>query len=92
MPYLMHAGRITPNNQPVPMAILARLNINGQGISGAGMNAALGIRLDAEKLKGAVTPREQGRHDLPGRHARPLDALLAGRRRDHARQGRARPW
>src|SRR3712207_9280091 len=33
MPYLMHTGRITQNSQPVPMAILARLNTNGQGIS-----------------------------------------------------------
>ena len=66
MPYLMHAGRITPNNQPVPMAILARLNINGQGISGAGMNAALGIRLDAEKLKAAVTPESKVAMTFPG--------------------------
>jgi nitrate/nitrite transport system substrate-binding protein len=66
MPYLMHAGRITPNNQPVPMAILARLNTNGQGISGAGMNAALGVRLDAEKLKGALTPESKVAMTFPG--------------------------
>jgi nitrate/nitrite transport system substrate-binding protein len=66
MPYLMHAGRITPNNQPVPMAILARLNVNGQGISGAGMNAALGIRLNAEKLKDAVTPESKVAMTFPG--------------------------
>src|SRR5215211_7117935 len=33
MPYLMHTGRVTQNSQPVPMAILARLNTNGQAIS-----------------------------------------------------------
>lgn len=66
MPYLMHAGRITPNNQPVPMAILARLNTNGQAVSGAGMNAALGIRLDAEKLKGALTPESKVAMTFPG--------------------------
>jgi len=33
MPYLMTTGRITQNSQPVPMAILARLNTNGQAIS-----------------------------------------------------------
>jgi nitrate/nitrite transport system substrate-binding protein len=66
MPYLMQAGRITPNNQPVAMAILARLNVNGQGISGAGMNAALGIRLDAEKLKDAVTPESKVAMTFPG--------------------------
>src|SRR6266404_6382052 len=33
MPYLITSGRVTQNNQPVPMYILARLNLNGQGIS-----------------------------------------------------------
>jgi nitrate/nitrite transport system substrate-binding protein len=48
------------------MAILARLNTNGQGISGAGMNAALGIRLDAEKLKGALTKESKVAVTFPG--------------------------
>ncbi|GAA0595282.1 CmpA/NrtA family ABC transporter substrate-binding protein [Craurococcus roseus] len=66
MPYLLHAGRITPDNKPVPMAILARLNLNGQGISGAGMNAALGVRLDAGKLKDALTPESKVAMTFPG--------------------------
>ena len=33
MPYLISAGKVTQNNQPTPMYILARLNLNGQCIS-----------------------------------------------------------
>jgi nitrate/nitrite transport system substrate-binding protein len=33
MPYLISAGRVTQNNVPTPMHILARLNLNGQCIS-----------------------------------------------------------
>src|SRR4029077_4200268 len=33
MPYLISAGRVTQNNQPSPMYILARLKLNGQCIS-----------------------------------------------------------
>lgn len=71
MPYLMQAGRITQNNQPVPMAILARLNTNGQAISVAAKHRALGARLDASPLKGALTSESKvamtfrgGTHDL----------------------------
>src|ERR1700733_7564021 len=33
MPYLISAGKVTQNNVPTPMYILARLNLNGQCIS-----------------------------------------------------------
>jgi nitrate/nitrite transport system substrate-binding protein len=33
MPYLLTAGTITKSNKPLPMYILARLNVNGQGLS-----------------------------------------------------------
>jgi len=33
MPYLLTAGTITKSAQPLPMYILARLNVNGQGLS-----------------------------------------------------------
>ncbi|TIU55505.1 MAG: ABC transporter substrate-binding protein, partial [Mesorhizobium sp.] len=33
MPYLMHTGKVTQNKQPMPMAIVARLNYDCQGIS-----------------------------------------------------------
>ena len=71
MPYLMHIGRITQNSQPVPMAILARLNTNGQAISVADKHKALGARLDASPLKRALTQESKvamtfrgGTHDL----------------------------
>lgn len=71
MPYLMQTGRITQNNQPVPMAILARLNTNGQAISVAAKHRPLGARLDAAPLKAALNPESKvamtfrgGTHDL----------------------------
>jgi nitrate/nitrite transport system substrate-binding protein len=71
MPYLMTAGRITQNSQPVPMVITARLNTNGQAISVAEKHKALGARLDAAPLKKVLTPDSKmavtfrgGTHDL----------------------------
>ncbi len=75
MPYLMHTGKVTQNNQPVPMAILARLNFDSQGISVAKEYADTGVELDASQAQGSLREEEgggqggQGRHDLPGRHA-----------------------
>jgi len=51
MPYLMHTGKVTQNNVPVPMTILARLNLDSQGISVAREYAETGVQLDASKLK-----------------------------------------
>jgi len=71
MPYLMTAGRITQNNQPVPMAILARLNTNGQAISVAEKHKPLGATLDAAPLKRAFNTESKiamtfrgGTHDM----------------------------
>lgn len=47
LPYLMHTGKVTQNNKPVPMAILARLNLDSQGISVAKEYAETGVQLDA---------------------------------------------
>jgi len=33
MPYLISSGKVTQNNQPTPMYILARLNLDAQCIS-----------------------------------------------------------
>ena len=51
MPYLMTLGTITQNNQPLPMKILARLNLEGQGISVAQAYADLKVGTDASPLK-----------------------------------------
>lgn len=53
LPYLMHTGKVTQNNQPVPMALLARLNYDSQAISVAKEYAETGVQLDASKLKAA---------------------------------------
>jgi nitrate/nitrite transport system substrate-binding protein len=71
MAYLIHTGRIVQNNQPVPMALLARLNTNGQAISVAEKHKALGARLDAGPLRRALNSDSKvamtfrgGTHDL----------------------------
>jgi nitrate/nitrite transport system substrate-binding protein len=51
MPYLMTTGAITQNNTPLPMKILARLNLDGQGISVAQAYADLKVGTDAGVLK-----------------------------------------
>ncbi|ESY88630.1 ABC transporter substrate-binding protein [Mesorhizobium australicum] len=58
MPYLMHTGKVTQNNQPLPMAIVARLNYDCQGISVAQEYAATGVGLDAAKLKDAFAAKK----------------------------------
>ncbi|MDZ7925886.1 MAG: CmpA/NrtA family ABC transporter substrate-binding protein [Agrobacterium sp.] len=58
MPYLMHTGKVTQNNVPVPMAIIARLNLDSQGISVAREYADTGVQLDASKLKAAFEKKK----------------------------------
>ncbi len=75
MPYLISAGKVTQNNQPTPMYILARLNLDAQCISVAKEYADLKVGADASVLQGGVREEEgrwqvgEGRDDLPGRHA-----------------------
>jgi nitrate/nitrite transport system substrate-binding protein len=58
MPYLMHTGKVTQNNVPVPMALIARLNLDSQGISVAKEYAGTGVQLDASKLKAAFEKKK----------------------------------
>ncbi|MDH7803520.1 MULTISPECIES: CmpA/NrtA family ABC transporter substrate-binding protein [unclassified Rhizobium] len=58
MPYLMHTGKVTQNNVPVPMALIARLNLDSQGISVAKEYAETGVQLDAAKLKAAFEKKK----------------------------------
>lgn len=51
MPYLISAGKVTQNNQPTPMYILARLNLNGQCISVAKEYADLKVGVDTTQFK-----------------------------------------
>lgn len=58
LPYLMTSGKVTQNNVPVPMVILARLNLDCQGISVSNAYKDLGVGLDASKLKAAFEARK----------------------------------
>jgi nitrate/nitrite transport system substrate-binding protein len=58
MPYLMHTGKVTQNNVPVPMALIARLNLDSQGISVAREYADTGVQLDASKLRAAFEKKK----------------------------------
>lgn len=60
MPYLISTGAVTPNNQPVPMYILARLNLSGQCISVGGEYAELKVDTDASGFKGALAAKAAG--------------------------------
>jgi nitrate/nitrite transport system substrate-binding protein len=64
MPYLMHTGKVTQNNVPVPMAILARLNCDSQAISVAKEYAETGVQLDASKLKAAFEKKKEAGNEV----------------------------
>jgi nitrate/nitrite transport system substrate-binding protein len=58
MPYLISAGKVTQNNQPTPMYILARLNLDAQCISIANEYADLKVGLDAKPFKEALEKKK----------------------------------
>jgi nitrate/nitrite transport system substrate-binding protein len=58
MPYLISAGKVTQNNVPVPMYILARLNLDSQCISVAAEYASLKLGLDAKPFKAALARKK----------------------------------
>ncbi|TDK35152.1 nitrate ABC transporter substrate-binding protein [Rhizobium deserti] len=64
LPYLMHTGKVTQNNKPVPMAILARLNYDSQGISVAKEYADTGVQLDASKLRDAFARKKAAGNEI----------------------------
>ncbi len=77
MPYLITTGKMTANNQPVPMSILARLNLSGQCISvgkeyadlkldvtAKGFKAALAAKKASGKAVNAAVTFPGGTHDL----------------------------
>ena len=93
MPYLISTGKVTQNNVPTPMYILARLNLDSQCISVGAEYAALKLGLDAEAVQGGAREEKSrgqpvkaamtfpgGTHDL-------LDSLLARCRRHRSGQG-----
>src|SRR5947208_2443262 len=58
MPYLISAGKVTQNNVPTPMYILARLNLNGQCISVAKEYTDLAIGVDTKPFKAALEKKK----------------------------------
>ena len=58
MPYLISTGTVTQNNQPMPMHILARLNLDAQAISVAAAYKDLGVAADAGVLKEAFAEKK----------------------------------
>jgi nitrate/nitrite transport system substrate-binding protein len=57
MPYLMSLGMVTKNKQPVPLEILARLNLNGQGITVEKEYLAAKVDINAGKMKALIDKR-----------------------------------
>jgi nitrate/nitrite transport system substrate-binding protein len=58
MPYLISSGKVTQNNVPTPMYILARLNLNGQSISVAKEYADVKVGLDTAPFKVALDKKK----------------------------------
>ena len=58
MPYLISAGKVTQNNVPTPMYILARLNLNGQCISVGKEYTDLKIGVDTKPFKTALDAKK----------------------------------
>jgi nitrate/nitrite transport system substrate-binding protein len=58
MPYLISAGKVTQNNVPTPMYILARLNLDSQCISVAKEYIDLKVGLDTARLKEALLKKK----------------------------------
>ncbi len=63
-PYQLSLGTVTPENKPVPMFILARLNYDCQGISVAKEFIDTGARLDARPLKEAFAKKRAAGRDV----------------------------
>ena len=60
MPYLISSGKVTQNNQPTPMYIMARLNLNGQCISVAKEYSDIKVGIDTAPFKVALEKKKAG--------------------------------
>jgi nitrate/nitrite transport system substrate-binding protein len=58
MPYLISTGKVTQNNVPTPMYLLARLNLDAQAISVAQEYKDLKVTTDASPLKAAFEKKK----------------------------------
>ena len=64
MPYLISTGMVTQNNQPLPMSIVARLNLDSQGISVSQEYKDAGAGLDAAPLKDVFAAKKASGKDV----------------------------
>ena len=64
MPYLISTGKVTQNNVPTPMYLLARLNLDSQAISVAQEYKDVGAGLDASPLKAAFEKKKAAGKDV----------------------------
>jgi nitrate/nitrite transport system substrate-binding protein len=93
MPYLISTGKVTQNNVPVPMYLLARLNYDSQAVSVANEYKDSKAGLDSAPLKEIFAKKKADGKEVkiamtfPG-GTHDLWALLARRRRHRPRQGR----
>ena len=58
MPYLISTGKVTQNNVPTPMYLLARLNLDAQAISVANEYKDIGVTTNASPLKAAFDKKK----------------------------------
>jgi nitrate/nitrite transport system substrate-binding protein len=58
MPYLISTGKVTQNNVPTPMYLLARLNLDAQAISVSNEYKDLKVTTDASPLKAAFAAKK----------------------------------
>ena len=61
MPYLISTGRVTQNNVPTPMYLLARLNLDAQAISVAQEYKDLKVTTDASRSRPLSRRRAAGK-------------------------------
>ncbi len=64
MPYLISAGKVTQNNVPTPMYLLARLNLDAQAISVSNEFKDLKVTADASPLKAAFEKKKAAGKDV----------------------------
>ena len=61
MAYLIHTGRVVQNSTPVPMALVLRLNTNGQAISVSKALMPSGAKLDSRPLKAMLSGKSENK-------------------------------
>lgn len=71
IPYLMSLGQITPNNVPVPIQLLARLNVSGQCISVHRRYRSDNVTVDASGFAKAIAARRRDGHRVSAAHTFP---------------------